>query len=75
MPDPSTAGVNEDDGIEDDDDGAPLRFLLRNTSSMNHELSIKKPAEKRPKEGDETSSKKGDTRKQSIKIKKSTLQQ
>ncbi|KAJ8425627.1 hypothetical protein Cgig2_024282 [Carnegiea gigantea] len=29
VPDPNTAGVNEDDGSEDDDDGAPLRFLLR----------------------------------------------
>ncbi|KAJ8425633.1 LOW QUALITY PROTEIN: hypothetical protein Cgig2_024288 [Carnegiea gigantea] len=29
MPDPNTAGVNEDDGSEDHDDGAPLRFPLR----------------------------------------------
>jgi len=32
IPDPSTTRVNEDDGSEDDDEGAPLRFLLRNTS-------------------------------------------
>ena len=29
VPDPSTVAVNEDDDIEDDDDGAPLRFALR----------------------------------------------
>ncbi|KAJ8420611.1 hypothetical protein Cgig2_023945 [Carnegiea gigantea] len=75
VPDPSTAGVNEDDGIQDDDDGAPLRFPLRNTSQVNRELSIKKPAKKKPKEGDEISSKKGEVIKQSIKIKKSTMQQ
>ncbi|KAJ8427420.1 hypothetical protein Cgig2_013664 [Carnegiea gigantea] len=60
VPDPSTAGVSEDDGIEDDDDGAPLRIPLRNNSQMNHELSIKKPVEKKPKEGDDPSSKKGE---------------
>ena len=32
VPDLSTAGVNEDDAIEDEDDSAPLRFSLRNTS-------------------------------------------
>ncbi|KAJ8434824.1 hypothetical protein Cgig2_033546 [Carnegiea gigantea] len=74
VPDLSTAGVNEDDGIEDDDDGAPLRFPLKNTSQVNCELNIKKAAKKKPKEGDKPSSKKGEVRKQSIKIKKSTLQ-
>ncbi|KAJ8437686.1 hypothetical protein Cgig2_028624 [Carnegiea gigantea] len=29
---PRTAGVNEDDDSEDDDEGTPLRFPLRNTS-------------------------------------------
>ncbi|KAJ8423413.1 LOW QUALITY PROTEIN: hypothetical protein Cgig2_020950 [Carnegiea gigantea] len=56
VPDPSTTGVNEDYRINDDDDGAPLR----NTSQVNCELNIKKPAEKRPKEGDKPSSKKGE---------------
>ncbi|KAJ8420955.1 hypothetical protein Cgig2_025809 [Carnegiea gigantea] len=74
VPNPSTIGVDEDDGIEDDEDGAPFRFPLRNTSQVNHEHSIKKPAEKKPKEDDEFSSKKGEVRKQSIKIKKSTMQ-
>ena len=32
LPDPNTVGVDEDNGSEDDDDGAPLRFPLRNTS-------------------------------------------
>jgi len=32
MLDPNTSGINEADGSEEDDDGAPLRFLLRNTS-------------------------------------------
>jgi len=32
VPDPTTAEVNKDDGIKDDDDGAPLRFTLRSTS-------------------------------------------
>ncbi|KAJ8421699.1 LOW QUALITY PROTEIN: hypothetical protein Cgig2_002596 [Carnegiea gigantea] len=71
VPNPSTAAVNEDDGIEDDDDGAPLRFILRNTSQVN---IVKKPAEKKSKEGDEPASKKGEVRKQSIKSKKQTLQ-
>ena len=42
MPDRNTTGVNEDDGSEDDDEGAPLRFPLSNTSQLNRELSIKK---------------------------------
>ncbi|KAJ8433018.1 hypothetical protein Cgig2_015445 [Carnegiea gigantea] len=46
VPDPSTAGVNEYDG-------------LKMTTTVNRELSIKKPAEKNPKESDEPSSKKG----------------
>ena len=41
---------------------------------MNRELSVKKPPEKKPKEGDKPASKKGEVRKRSIKIKKSTLQ-
>ncbi|KAJ8432172.1 hypothetical protein Cgig2_029013 [Carnegiea gigantea] len=45
MPDPNTAAVNEDDGGEDDDNGAPLRFPLRNASQVNCELSIKKSTE------------------------------
>ncbi|KAJ8426724.1 hypothetical protein Cgig2_004223 [Carnegiea gigantea] len=59
VPDPSTVGLNEDDGGEDDNDGAPLRFPLSNTSQVNCELSIKKSAENKSKEGDEPSSKKG----------------
>ena len=70
MPGLSTTRVNEDDGIEDEDDSAPLRFPLRNTSQVNCELSIEKPAKKMPKEGDEPSSEKGEVRKQSIKIEK-----
>ena len=42
---------------------------------MNRELSIKKPAENKSKEGDKPSSKKGEVRKHTIKIKKSTLHQ
>jgi len=41
---------------------------------VNCELSVKKPAEEKPKEDDKLASKKGEVRKQSIKIKKSTLQ-
>jgi len=44
MPDPNTAG-EKDDSNENDDDGAPLRFLLRSTSLGNRELSINKSAE------------------------------
>ncbi|KAJ8420870.1 hypothetical protein Cgig2_023870 [Carnegiea gigantea] len=58
VPDLSTAVVNEDDGGEDDDVGAQLRFLLSNTSQVYRELRIKKPAENKPKEGDEPSCKK-----------------
>ena len=75
MPDLITIGVNENDGGKDDDDDAPLRLPLSNSSQVNDELSIKKSAEKKPKEGDEPSSKNIEVRKQSIKIKKSTLQQ
>ena len=32
VPNPNTAGVNEDDSNEDADDDAPLRFSLRNNS-------------------------------------------
>ncbi|KAJ8436154.1 hypothetical protein Cgig2_029766 [Carnegiea gigantea] len=67
----NSLGLGLNDGIEDDDNGAPLKFPLGNTSQVSRELSVKKPAEKKPKEGD----KKGEVRKQSIKIKKSTLQQ
>ena len=42
---------------------------------MNPELSVKKPSDKKPKEDEEPTSKKGEVRKQSIKIKKPTLQQ
>ncbi|KAJ8426948.1 LOW QUALITY PROTEIN: hypothetical protein Cgig2_022630 [Carnegiea gigantea] len=70
MLDPSTAGVSEDD-----DGGTSLRFPLRNTSQVNHELSTKKPAENKPKEGNEPSSKRGEVSKHNIKIKKSTLHQ
>ncbi|KAJ8431651.1 hypothetical protein Cgig2_024123 [Carnegiea gigantea] len=45
------------------------------TSRVNREISIKKSAENKLKEGDKPSSKKGEVRKQSIKIEKSTLQQ
>ncbi|KAJ8426241.1 hypothetical protein Cgig2_018526 [Carnegiea gigantea] len=72
-PNLSTAVVNEDHGSEDDEGSAPLRFLLRNTSQVNKELSIKKPAQN--KSNDEPSSKKGKVRKHTIKIKNSTLQQ
>ncbi|KAJ8429727.1 hypothetical protein Cgig2_024979 [Carnegiea gigantea] len=58
VPDPSTTVVNEDDGIEDDDGSAPFRIPLRSTSQVNRELSAKKPAEKKPKEGDEPACKK-----------------
>ncbi|KAJ8429512.1 hypothetical protein Cgig2_016244 [Carnegiea gigantea] len=58
VPDPSTIRVNEDDGGKHDEDGAPLRFLLKNTSQVNRELSIKKLAEKKPKEGYKPFSKK-----------------
>jgi len=75
MPDPSTAAVNEDGDIQNDDDDAPLRFTLRNTSQVSRELSVRKPAEKNPKEGDEPASKKGEVRKKSIKSKKQTLQE
>ena len=47
---------------------------MRNTSQANHELSIKKPAKNKSEKGDEPSSKKGEVRKDTIKIKKSTLQ-
>ncbi|KAJ8422302.1 hypothetical protein Cgig2_014527 [Carnegiea gigantea] len=60
MLDLSTARVNEDDVGNDNDDGAPLRFPLKNTSQVNRELSIKKPAKNKTKEGDEPSSKKGE---------------
>jgi len=40
---------------------------------MNRELSIKKLTKTKPKESDEPSSTKGEVRKQSIKIKNSTL--
>ncbi|KAJ8439653.1 LOW QUALITY PROTEIN: hypothetical protein Cgig2_021665 [Carnegiea gigantea] len=73
VPDPSTARVNEDNGSEEDDDSTLLKFPLRNTSWVNHELSIKKPVENKSKEGDKPSSKKGEVRKHTIKIKKSTL--
>jgi len=42
---------------------------------VNPELSVKKPSDKKPKEDEEPTSKKGEVRKQSIKIKKPTLQQ
>ncbi|KAJ8434778.1 LOW QUALITY PROTEIN: hypothetical protein Cgig2_003106 [Carnegiea gigantea] len=67
VPDPSTARANKDDGREDDDNGAPSRFLLRNTSQVNRQLRIKKYAENKPKQGDESFSKKGDFRKHSVK--------
>ncbi|KAJ8431997.1 hypothetical protein Cgig2_005926 [Carnegiea gigantea] len=63
VPDLSTAAVEEYNVIKDDNNGAPLRFPLRNTS------------QKKSKEGNKPASKKGEVRKQSIKIKKSTLQQ
>ncbi|KAJ8421368.1 LOW QUALITY PROTEIN: hypothetical protein Cgig2_025251 [Carnegiea gigantea] len=49
-PDPNTTKVNEDD--VNDDEGALLRFPLKDTSQLNCELSIKKPDWNRPKEGD-----------------------
>ncbi|KAJ8420213.1 hypothetical protein Cgig2_033076 [Carnegiea gigantea] len=61
VPNLSATVVNEDDGIEDDNDSAPLRFPLRNTSQVNRELSVKKPADRKPKEGNEPASKKGET--------------
>ncbi|KAJ8420164.1 hypothetical protein Cgig2_006922 [Carnegiea gigantea] len=70
MPDSSTIAVNEDDGNEDDDDGDPSRFTLRNTSQVNCVLSVKKLVEKKRKEGDEPASKKSEVRKQSIKSKR-----
>ncbi|KAJ8429603.1 hypothetical protein Cgig2_008833 [Carnegiea gigantea] len=41
VPDPSAAGVDEDGGSEDDDDGAPLRFPLRNTSQGTLSYKVK----------------------------------
>ncbi|KAJ8421446.1 hypothetical protein Cgig2_013880 [Carnegiea gigantea] len=49
VPDLITIGVNENDGGKDDNDDAPLRFPLRNTSQVNYELSMEKSAEKNPK--------------------------
>ncbi|KAJ8425612.1 hypothetical protein Cgig2_005291 [Carnegiea gigantea] len=72
-PHPGTVGVNEDDGGEDDDDNAPLRFPLRNSSQVNRKLNIKKLAEKKPKEGNEPSCKKVEARRHNIKIRKATL--
>jgi len=63
VPNPSTAVVNEDDGIKDDDDSSPFRIPLRSISQVNHELIVKKPAEKKPKEGDEPTSKKDEVTK------------
>ncbi|KAJ8435635.1 hypothetical protein Cgig2_000301 [Carnegiea gigantea] len=40
MPDPSTIRVNEDDGSEDDDDNAPLRFLLRTHLTIDEKMVI-----------------------------------
>ncbi|KAJ8419971.1 hypothetical protein Cgig2_015294 [Carnegiea gigantea] len=60
VPDLSTTAINEDDVIEDDDDGAPFRILLRSTSQVICELSVKKSTEKKPKEGYEPASKKGE---------------
>ena len=77
MPDPNTAGEKDDDNEEDedDDDGDLLTFPLRSNSQVNRDLNIKKSPENKSKAGDKPASKKGEVRKQSIKIKKSTLQQ
>ncbi|KAJ8420656.1 hypothetical protein Cgig2_021601 [Carnegiea gigantea] len=58
MLDPSTATVNENDGIEDDDDSPPFRIPL----------SAKKPYEKKPKEGDEPAFKKGEVASKGLKM-------
>ncbi|KAJ8427649.1 hypothetical protein Cgig2_010662 [Carnegiea gigantea] len=59
VPDPKIAGEKHD-GNEDDDDVAPLLFLLRNTSQANRDLSFKKSTENKSKAGDKPSFKKGD---------------
>ena len=51
-----------------------MRFPLRNSSQLNYELSIKKSDENKSKEGDKSSSKKGEVTRNTIKIKKLTLQ-
>ncbi|KAJ8426827.1 LOW QUALITY PROTEIN: hypothetical protein Cgig2_022608 [Carnegiea gigantea] len=68
VPDPSTAMINEDDGIEDDDDSTPFRIPLRSTSQVNCELNVKKPSDKKPKEGDKPASKKGEQQTTSSKV-------
>ncbi|KAJ8425103.1 LOW QUALITY PROTEIN: hypothetical protein Cgig2_032216 [Carnegiea gigantea] len=59
VPNPNTVG-EKNNGNEDDDDNAPLRFPLRNTSQVNRELNIKKSTEYKSKVGDKPSSKKGE---------------
>ncbi|KAJ8425599.1 hypothetical protein Cgig2_008577 [Carnegiea gigantea] len=58
VPDPKTTGEKHG-GNDNDDDCAPLRFPLRNTSQVSHDLSIKKSNENKSQVGDKPSSKKG----------------
>ena len=74
VPDPKTTGKKHD-ANEEDDDGAPLIFPMRNTSQANGDLSIKNYTENKSKAGDKPSSKKGDVRNPTIRIKKPTMQQ
>ncbi|KAJ8424730.1 hypothetical protein Cgig2_011962 [Carnegiea gigantea] len=52
--------VRETDNDKDDDDDAPLRFPLRQTSSVNCDLSIKEPPENKSKAGEKSAHKKGE---------------
>ena len=72
MPDPNTDLEKYD--ANEDDDGAPLIFHLRNTSEMNPDLSINKLTKNKSKEVDKPSSRKGDVRSPTIRIKKPTMQ-
>jgi len=69
VPNPTIIGVNEDDCSEDDDDGALLRFLLRNTSQVNRELIKGNQVRTSLKKVMSLLLKKGEVRKHTIKIK------
>ena len=66
MSDPKTI-KEKHDGSEDDDDGAPLRFPLSNTSQVNRDLSIKKSTKSKSKVEHKPSNKNGEVRKPTIK--------
>ncbi|KAJ8424376.1 hypothetical protein Cgig2_033993 [Carnegiea gigantea] len=67
--DPNTAR-EKDYHNEDDDYGVPLRFFLRDTTQVNHDLNIKKWPENMSKVGEKPTPPKGEVKKTTIKIKK-----